>query len=97
LAQQSKGRRIAAWILTGLITLVFAASAVAKLTKAGTNLENFYDFIITENALLHQNLPQPWAARLTLDFHRCLKLGFVYFSVMDEHLAEVFGGIFQLF
>ncbi len=67
MAQQSKGRRIAAWILTGLITLVFAASAVAKLTKAGTNLENFYDFIITENALLHRICPSlgPPALRWT--------------------------------
>lgn len=32
--QQSKGRRIAAWILTGMITLIFVSSAVFKLVAA---------------------------------------------------------------
>jgi hypothetical protein len=34
MSSQSKGRRIAAWILTGLLTLLFTFSAAAKLVGA---------------------------------------------------------------
>jgi uncharacterized membrane protein YphA (DoxX/SURF4 family) len=36
---QSKGRRIAAWVLTGLLTLLFAFSAYIKLFKPETIVE----------------------------------------------------------
>ncbi len=38
---QNKGRRIAAWIMTGLITLVFIGSAVGKLIAARPVAEMF--------------------------------------------------------
>ncbi len=50
--QQSKGRRIAAWILTGLITLVFVASAVAKLTKVSEVVEMFDKWGLSNYVLL---------------------------------------------
>ena len=34
MSEQGKGRRIAAWIMTGLITLMFVGSAVGKLIAA---------------------------------------------------------------
>ncbi len=49
---QSKGRRIAAWILTGLITLVFVASAVAKLTKVSAVVEMFDKWGLSNYVLL---------------------------------------------
>lgn len=36
---QSKGRRITAWILTGLLTLMFVGSAIAKLVRAAPVVE----------------------------------------------------------
>lgn len=52
MAQQSKRRRIAAWILTGLITLVFVANAVAKLTKASPVVEMFDKWGLSNYVLL---------------------------------------------
>ena len=36
---QSKGRRIAAWLLTGIITLIFVAIGQAKLLRSQSALE----------------------------------------------------------
>lgn len=52
MAQQSKRRRIAAWILTGLITLFLVASAVAKLTKVGAVVEMFDKWGLSNYVLL---------------------------------------------
>ncbi len=52
MAQQRKGRRIAAWSLTGLITFVFVASAVAKLAKADAVVQMFDKWGLSNQVLL---------------------------------------------
>ncbi len=41
MSTQSRGRRIAAWILTGLLTLMFVSSAAGKLLSAAPVVEMF--------------------------------------------------------
>ncbi|MDQ3649490.1 MAG: DoxX family protein [Acidobacteriota bacterium] len=41
MSTQSRGRRIAAWILTGLLTLMFVGSAAGKLLSAAPVVEMF--------------------------------------------------------
>lgn len=50
--QQSKGRRIAAWTLTTLITLVFVSSAVFKLVAAAQVIEVFQKWGLGNKVLL---------------------------------------------
>ena len=49
---QSKGRRIAAWILTGLLTLVFVGSAIAKLVRAAPVVEGMEKYGLRDHLLL---------------------------------------------
>jgi hypothetical protein len=50
--QQSKGRRIAAWIMTTLITLVFVSSAVFKFSAAPQVVEVFQKWGLGDKVLL---------------------------------------------
>ncbi|MDQ3687682.1 MAG: DoxX family protein [Acidobacteriota bacterium] len=49
---QSKGRRIAAWILTGLLTLVFVGSAIGKLVRAAPVVEGMEKYGLKDHMLL---------------------------------------------
>jgi hypothetical protein len=44
MANPSKVRSLSAWILTGLLSLLFIASAAAKLLEAGPAVEGFTKF-----------------------------------------------------
>ncbi|MBC7910287.1 MAG: DoxX family protein [Pyrinomonadaceae bacterium] len=52
MSTHSKGRRIAAWILTGLISLLFIASAIAKLAGAQAVVEVFEKWGLSNHRLL---------------------------------------------
>jgi hypothetical protein len=47
-----KARRIAAWVLTGLLTLLFAFSAAMKLARAQPAVEGFEKFGLTDFIIL---------------------------------------------
>jgi hypothetical protein len=47
-----KVRRIAAWVLTGLLSLLFVASAAAKLLRAQPVIENFEKWGLADYVLL---------------------------------------------
>jgi hypothetical protein len=47
-----KARRIAAWVLTGLLTLLFVASAAAKLARAQAAVETFEKWGLGDYVLL---------------------------------------------
>lgn len=49
---QSKGRRIAAWILTGLLTLMFVVSALAKIAGAQAVMEQMQKWGLGNQVLL---------------------------------------------
>lgn len=49
---QSKGRRIAAWILTSLLTLMFTGSAIGKLMGAQPVVEMFAKWGLRDHLLL---------------------------------------------
>ena len=49
---QSKGRRIAAWILTSLLTLMFVGSAIGKLLGAQPVVEMFTKWGLKDQTLL---------------------------------------------
>ncbi len=52
MSTHSKGRRIAAWILTGLLTLLFVFSAIAKLAGAQAVVEVFEKWGLSNHRLL---------------------------------------------
>lgn len=49
---QSKARRITTWIITGLITLLFTASAVSKIMGAQPAVEGFEKWGLRDHLLL---------------------------------------------
>lgn len=49
---QSKGRRITAWILTGLLTLMFVGSAIAKLVRAAPVVEGMEKYGLRDQLAL---------------------------------------------
>lgn len=49
---QSRGRRTAAWILTGVLTLMFAGSAIGKLIGAQSMVEMFAKWGLKDHLLL---------------------------------------------
>jgi hypothetical protein len=48
----SRGRRIAGWVLTGLLTALFAGSATMKLIRAAPVVEMFEKWGLGNNVLL---------------------------------------------
>ena len=52
MSAQSKGRRIAAWILTGLLTLLFAFSAFGKFVRAPQVVETTDKWGLTDHLTL---------------------------------------------
>ena len=52
MGQSSKARSLAAWILTGLLSLLFIASAAAKLLQAEPAVEGFTKFGLGDYILL---------------------------------------------
>jgi hypothetical protein len=52
MGQPSKARSLAAWILTGLLSLLFIASAAAKLLQAEPAVEGFTKFGLGDYVLL---------------------------------------------
>lgn len=52
MSTQSKGRRLAAWILTVLITLMFVGSAVAKIVGVQAVAEGFEKWGLKDKLLL---------------------------------------------
>jgi hypothetical protein len=52
MSAQSKRRRIAAWILIGLITLLFTFSAIGKIVGAQPMVEMFEKWDLRNNLLL---------------------------------------------
>jgi hypothetical protein len=50
--QQSKGLRITAWVLTGLLTALFVISAVAKLTNSQQVVEMFQKWGLQDKTTL---------------------------------------------
>jgi hypothetical protein len=52
MSTQSKGRRVAAWILTSLITLLFIFSAVSKLAGAQTVVDVLQKWGLGDKMLL---------------------------------------------
>jgi hypothetical protein len=52
MSTMSRGRRIAGWVLTGLLTALFLASAIAKLLAAAPVVEQFQKWGLGNQLLL---------------------------------------------
>jgi hypothetical protein len=55
----SRGRRISAWVLTGLLTALFVGSAAGKLAGAAQVVEMMQKWGLGDQVLLYRDDPVP--------------------------------------